>query len=177
MDCFSRGSLSPPPCLDKPLRYRNTGWGALRSMWFILIVRHRSFFFFFFSIISIPSSTTRRKSENRKRNPETQSQFSSVLSWTRIEQDLDYLFALRWFNFSPLALSESLWKFKLEARRKWALILLISYLVERVCSRQSRERGRREGARDKSITEDNEINTTQAMWDYFSNGRKMFISL
>lgn len=171
MDCFSRGSLSPPPCLDKPLRYRNTGWGALRSMWFILIVRHRSFFFFFDNFDPLLDDEEKiRKSKTKSKNPE------SVLV-SSIEQDLDYLFALRWFNFSPLALSKSLWKFKLEARRKWALILLISYLVERVCSRQSRERGRREGARDKSITEDNEINTTQAMCDYFSNGRKMFISL
>ena len=118
-------------------------------------INRSSPFFFFLSFDNFDPRRRRGGGEDPKIEEETQNQSSRTKKKPKIS-----IICLRDnLIFRLLLFRKAYENLNSEARRKWALILLISYLVERVCSRQSRgeEKGRRGG--DKSIIEDNEINT------------------
>lgn len=127
------------------------GWTSIH----VIHINRSSPFFFFLSFDNFDPRRRRGGGEDPKIEEETQNQSSRTKKKPKIS-----IICLRDnLIFRLLLFRKAYENLNSEARRKWALILLISYLVERVCSRQSRgeEKGRRGG--DKSITEDNEINT------------------
>lgn len=145
----------PPPCLDKPCCVIATrdegGWTSIH----VIHINRSSPFFFFLSFDNFDPRRRRGGGEDPKIEEETQNQSSRTKKKPKIS-----IICLRDnLIFRLLLFRKAYENLNSETRRKWALILLISYLVERVCSRQSRgeEKGRRGG--NKSITEDNEINT------------------
>lgn len=156
------------------LRYRNKGW---RRGWVFSIhvihINRSSPFFFFLSFDNFDPRRRRGGGEDPKIEEETQNQSSRTKKKPKIS-----IICLRDnLIFRLLLFRKAYENLNSEARRKWALILLISYLVERVCSRQSRGEGKEKKGGTSQLPRITKLTPNQAVCDYFSNGRKMFISL